>query len=122
MEKGNEKEMNKECLSNPLRAAYLIVHEKEPQGMNDWEIAKAVLEVLDDPNWINNDLAKECIYQIINQIGYPDEKIRKEIIAEVEYRARNIFPELSNVTEPHMDQIEYYYRKWKEKRWKEKRS
>ena len=100
----------------PLEDAYLKIHEKEPQGLQDWEIAKQIVEVLDDPNWIDSDLAKECLYTIVHEISYPDEEIKKSIILMAEEKARNVFPELSGIDEVHMDQIEYAYNKWNKER------
>lgn len=100
----------------PLENAYLKIHEKEPLGLQDWEIAKQIVEVLDDPNWIDPDLAKECLYRIVHEISYPNEETKKSVISMAEEKARSIFLELSEVDEVHMDQIEYVYNKWKQER------
>ncbi len=106
---------NKEkCPENPLVQAYRLIHEKEPGNLEDWQIARSVVEVLDDPNWIFFDLAKECIYYIVHSISYPDDKTKMSIVLMAEEKARNVFPELSMADEIHMDQIEYAYKKWKE--------
>lgn len=106
---------NKEKIKNPLAKAYFEIHQKEPYNLEEWQIAERIVEVLDDTNWINKDLAKECIYHIVHVLSYPDEKTRKEIILNAEEKARIVFPELANINEVHMDQIEYVYNKWKEK-------
>lgn len=98
---------------NPLAQAYLEIHNKEPEGLEDWQIAERIVEVLDDPNWISPDLAKECVYRIVHLVSYPDDKTRIKIVLMAEEKARNVFPELSNIDEVHMDQIEYVYNKWK---------
>ncbi|MBU1159705.1 hypothetical protein KKD04_00795 [Patescibacteria group bacterium] len=107
---------NKEKYSeNPLVQAYRLTHEKEPSGLEDWQIAKNIVEILDDANWISSGLAKECIYHIVHLISYPDNKTKMNIVMMAEEKARNVFPELSMADEVHMDQIEYVYNKWKEK-------
>lgn len=107
---------NKEkCPENPLIQAYRLIHEKEPEGLEDWQIAQSIVEILDDSNWISSDLAKECVYRIVHSISYPDNETKMNIVLMAEEKARNVFPELSMVDEVHMDQIEYVYRKWKEK-------
>ena len=101
---------------SPLENAYLKIHEKESEGLEDWEIAKQIVEVLDDPNWIDPDLAKECLYSIVHEISYPDEETKKSVILMAEEKARNVFPELSEIDEVHMDQIEYAYNKWRQEK------
>ncbi len=96
-----------------LKKAYLSIHEKEPPELQDWEMARQIVEVLDDPNWIDPALAKECIYLIVHKISYPDEKTKNNIILMAEEKARNVFPELYKVDEVHMDQIDYAYNKWR---------
>lgn len=106
---------NKEETKNPLSEAYFEIHQKEPYNMEEWQIAEQIIEVLDDTNWINQDLAKECIYRIVHILSYPDDETRKKIVLSAEEKARTVFPELANIDEVHMDQIEYIYNKWKEK-------
>jgi len=103
---------------NPLIQAYLLIHGKSPQNLEDWQIAQRIVEVLDDPNWISPDLAKECVYRIIHTISYPDIETSKNIILMAEEKAKGVFPELSKIDEVHMDQVEYVYNKWKEKQTK----
>lgn len=106
---------NKEKIKNPLVRAYFEIHGKEPYNLKEWQIAEQIVEVLDDANWVNQDLAKECVYQIVHVLSYPDDETRKDIILSAEEKARAVFPELANINEVHMDQIEYVYNKWKEK-------
>ncbi len=95
-----------------LYKAYISVHGKEPAGLADWEIAKAILEVLDAPEWLSNELARECIYQIVQVVEYPDDEVRIRIVAQAEESARDIFPELKNVSGGiHMDLIGYLHDK-----------
>lgn len=105
---------------DPLVEAYKLIHEKDPTGLREWEIARAVVEVLDDPNWISNELARECIYKITHGVEYPDDAARINIVLAAEEKAGFVFPELRNINEIHMDQIEYTYAKWKERNNNEK--
>lgn len=95
------------CLYN----AYMAVHEKPPLGLQDWEIADSIKEVLDDPRWIPNSLARECIYTIVCLLDFPDRAIRERIIYVAEEAARKVFPELAHIDEVHMDQVEWAYQK-----------
>ncbi|MEK7149407.1 MAG: hypothetical protein AAB757_00280 [Patescibacteria group bacterium] len=108
------KQSSEKTLDLSLIEAYKKVHGKDPEGLEEWEMAKGILEVLDNPNWVSEDLAKECIYKIVHVVKYPDDEERTKIVLGAEYRAKNIFPELKNINEVHMDQIEYAYNKWKE--------
>jgi len=71
---------------------------------------------LGDENWMPADLSKECLFSIVHAVSYPDDKTRINIVSYAEEKARGIFSELSNIDEVHMDQIEYYYNKWKSKK------
>lgn len=111
MEKVQSKENFPE---NPLTQAYLEIHNKKPEGLEEWQIAQDIVEVLGDPDWVSPNLAKECLYRIVHSINYPDDKTRIGIVLAAEERAREVFPALSDINEVHMDQIEYVYNKWKE--------
>ncbi len=104
---------NKEEIQNPLARAYFEIHQKKPYDIEEWQIAEQIIEVLDDHAWIDSDLAKECIYRIVHVLSYPDDETRKRIVLNAEEKARTVFPELANIDEVHMDQIEYAYNKWK---------
>lgn len=108
----NEKEKSS---VNPLGQAYFLIYNKEPEKMEDWEIAQNIVEVLDDSQWVSSDLAKECIYRIVHLLSYPNDETKKKIILMAEEKSKGVFPELSNIDEVHMDQIEYAYNEWKEK-------
>ena len=116
MENKENIQSTEKFLQNPLAQAYLKIHNKEPEGLEEWQIAEGVVEVLDDQNWISPDLAKECVYRIVHAISYPDEKTKRNIILMAEEKARNVFLELSGIDEVHMDQIEHAYNKWKGKK------
>lgn len=110
----NPKIDNEKYLTNPLVEAYRLIHKKEPENLNEWEIAQAIIEVLDNPAWVPDDLAKECIHRIVQEVSYPNNEARRDIVSFAEEKARTIFPELFKIDEVHMDQVDYVYRKWKE--------
>ncbi len=107
----------KEVFKNYLTKVYKLVHNKEPIGLENWQIAEKVIEVLDNQNWVPNDMAKECIFEIVHgEVEYPDDDTKQRIILAAEDSAPSIFPELAHITGGvHMDQIEYLYYKWKKK-------
>lgn len=72
-----EKKEQEILQASPLELAYAKIHEKECGKLQEWEVAKRVVEVLDDPNWIDSDLAKECVYAIVHEISYPDDETKK---------------------------------------------
>lgn len=105
---------------NPLRRAYELAHEKEPDPkLSDLELAESIIEVIDNPNWIPRDLAIECSMRIMdlrNKSAQDLDDRGREVILDLENgRIQNIFPELSGIDEVHMDQIEVAYRKYQEK-------
>ena len=99
--------------ANPLLEAYKLIHRKDPVGLREWEIARSIIEVIDNQAWVPDDLAKECVYCIVHAVDYPDDKTRKDIVSFAEEKARLVFPELAGINEVHMDQIDSVYRKWK---------
>lgn len=111
MENKENIQSTEKFLQNPLAQAYLKIHNKEPEGLEEWEIAQSIVEVLDDSNWVSSDLAKECVYRIVHSVHYPDDKTRIRIVLMAEEKARKVFPELADIDEVHMDQIEYEYNK-----------
>lgn len=94
-----------------LREAYETIHNKKtPEDLKDWEIAERIVEVLDDPDWVKIELARECIQEIVNgNIRYPGREKQIEIVLAAEDAARKVFPELSHIDEVHMADIERAY-------------
>lgn len=102
----------KETLNKNFVEAYKSAFQKEPVGLENWQIAKKILEVLDNPDWVPNSLAQDCIYEIVQGgLIYPNEEIKLKTILAAEESAPRIFPGLKNITDVHMDQIEAEYRK-----------
>lgn len=94
-----------------LREAYEAIHNKKtPEDLKDWEIAERIVEVLDDRDWVLEELTRECIQEIVNgSIRYPCRKKQIEIVLAAEDAARKVFPELSHIDEVHMADIERAY-------------
>lgn len=108
---------NKEDIpKNPLDKAYSLIRGKDVGDLKDWQKAQTVIEVLGDANWLPADLSKECLYNIVHTVSYPDKETKTRIILQAEGKAGDVFSELSSVDEVHMDQIEYVYDKWKDKK------
>lgn len=65
---------------NPLKKVYILVHNKEPENLSDWQIVQKIVEVLDDQDWVPSDLAKECLYKIVHmdQIEYLYNKWKRD--------------------------------------------
>lgn len=109
----NQNLEQKESQQNPLIEAYQLVHRESPRDKEDWQIAERIIEVLDSPDWIPSDLAKECLYYITHSVSYPDNETKRKIVLSAEEIAGDIFSELAGINEVHMDQIDYVYNKWK---------
>lgn len=116
MEKINSADGIESYAKNPLDKAYTMIHGEGVGDLEDWQKAQRIIEVLGDSNWLPNDLSKECLYNIVHAVSYPDDNTRIKIILHAEEKARDIFQELSGIEEVHMDQIEYVYNKWKAKK------
>jgi len=97
---------------NVLGRAYFQVHNEYPWGLEQWQMAERIVEVLDDPTWIPKDLARECVQLIVNMIMYPDRATRERIVYAAEEASRKVFPELVGIDEVHMDQVQYVYDRW----------
>ena len=64
---------------------------------------------------LSEDLAKECIFRIVNHTSFPDDELTRHIVGLAEDKAVELFPELEGI-DPHMDviahlEIKYYERK-----------
>lgn len=109
-----EEKPSHEGVAQYLIEAYRLIYKKYPDGMQAWQIAGSIIEALDDPAVISNDLAKECIFEITNgRIVWPDDVTRIDIVTFAEEAARVVFPELAHSDEVHMAEIEYVYNEWK---------
>lgn len=108
--------LNKEDYSEkPLDKAYKLISGRDADGLEDWQKAKMIIEVLGDKNWLPEDLSKECLYRIVHTISYPDKETKTKIILYAEDKAGDVFSELGGIDEVHMDQIDYIYNQWKDK-------
>ncbi|MCR4275592.1 MAG: hypothetical protein NUV83_02455 [Candidatus Wolfebacteria bacterium] len=111
--KENKKPEQKKIVNESLVKAFELIHGAKPQETENWQIARRIVEVLDEPSQIPPDLAKECIYLITNAIEYPSDEIRINIVLMAEEKASKVFSELGHIDEVHMADIERAYYNWK---------
>src|SRR5262249_3096575 len=91
-------------MDETLKRAYKLVSDSNPSPeMLDWEIAAFVLERFNVPR-LGEDLAKECIFRIVNHISYPDQETTNRIVARAEGFAGELWDDLGD--EPHMADLE----------------
>ena len=92
-------------MANHLNEAYEILFNHSPNSaLSDWQIAEAVLDNFNVPK-LGEKLAKECIYQVVNHIAYPDQESTRRIVSRAEGFATELWDDLPD--EPHMAEIEY---------------
>jgi len=91
-------------VNHVLNQVYKVVFGFGPEiGIEDWQIAEKLLDHFDVPR-LGEKLAKECIYQIVNHICYPDQETGMRIVSRAEGLASELWDNLSD--EPHMAEIE----------------
>lgn len=98
-----------------LKKAYRAIFGREPSaGQADWQMAEEIVNHWDVPK-LGEDLAKECLFEIILHVTYPDFETTRAIVGHAEELSTELFPELAN-HDPHMDTIEVlerkYHKKW----------
>lgn len=96
-----------------LNKAYKVIFEKEPESQKaDWELAREILLNWNVPK-MGEDLAKECIFEIIGHVQYPNQEKTTEIVGMAEDKAGELFPEIGE-HDPHMDVIEWLEMKYRQ--------
>ncbi len=93
-----------------LKKSYKILFGKEPNNLDDWQIAKAVINDFNVKE-LGDNLSKEVIFEIVNHTNFPNSEITREIVGKTEGMATELFDELKYTNEPHMAEIEYL--EWK---------
>lgn len=73
----NKKEISEKHIE-PLSEVYREIYDKNPDKMEEWQIAQSILEVLDNPEWVSEKIAKECLYKIVQVVRYPNDETRKK--------------------------------------------
>lgn len=100
---------------NTLRKAYQIIFGKEPEAEKpEWQMAKEIMENWNVPK-LGEDLAKECLFEIILRVPHPDDEITREVVGRAENFAEELFEELAG-HDAHMDAIEVLERNYWEKK------
>ena len=105
-------------MNQTLARAYKIIFGHEPTiDLKDWQIAAQILRRWNVPK-IGEDLAKECIFIIVNHIEYPSEEMTRVIVGEAEHKGVELFPEIG-VRDPSMDVYEWLENRYWESKKKE---
>jgi hypothetical protein len=87
-----------------LSEAYdLIFSRRPPEHMPDWQLAERILDTFNVP-LLGEELARRCIFRIVNHIEYPDRQTTVRLVGRAESYAGELWPDLSD--EPHMADIE----------------
>jgi len=86
-----------------LARAYEVIFDLKPvPRMSDWMMALMILNKFDVPK-LGEELAKQCIFQIVNHIEYPNNGITQTVVGQAEGLATELWDGLPD--EPHMNQI-----------------
>ena len=97
-----------------LREAYRKIFGTDPDPkIPEWELAREVMGHWDVPK-LGEDLARECIFRIVNHVIFPTDELTREIAGSAEDKSLELFPELEGV-DPHMDVIAHLERKYHER-------
>src|SRR3989344_6094034 len=98
-------------MNHVLKKAYLILFGREPDAHQpDWQIAEEIVSHWDVQK-LGEVLARECLFEIILHVAYPNFEITRAIVGHAEELATELFDELANL-DPHMDVIEVLEKKY----------
>jgi hypothetical protein len=98
-------------MNEVLGRAYMFIFGiRPPSSLPDWLMAEMILNKFDVPK-LGEELAKQCIFQIVNHISYPDHATTRLVVGHAENLATELWDELPD--EPHMAQIAYLERIFK---------
>ena len=87
-----------------LREAYEIIFAAAPDASAEtWQIAEAILDNFDVPK-LGEDLARRCIFRIVNHVHYPDRLTTTRLVGRAESFATELWDDLPD--EPHMADLE----------------
>lgn len=96
-----------------LAEAYKKISGKDPEPtISEWELARDIMARWSVPK-LGEDLARECIFRIVNHVVFPTSELTKETVGIAEDRATELFPELEGV-DPHMDVLAHLEHKYHE--------
>jgi hypothetical protein len=93
-----------------LKAYTNIFGTKPDPALKEWELAQAIMTHWNVPA-LGEDLARECIFRIVNHTEFPSPEITKEVVGLAEDKAPELFPELEGI-DPHMDVIAHLERQY----------
>lgn len=102
-------------MDQALSQAYKILLDRYPDNdMPEWMVASEVTNKW-DTRLLGEDLARECIFRIVNHTIFPTQDKTREIVGIAESRATELFPELEGV-DPHMDVMAHLERIYHERK------
>lgn len=101
-------------MNSILKKSYQLIFGREPDSPRpDWQIAEDIIKNWDVPK-LGEELSKECIFEIVGRVTYPDFETTRRIVGHAEELSTELFPELANL-DPHMDVIEFLEKKYHER-------
>lgn len=107
-------------MDKAILRAYTIINGSEPAlEMAEWQAAEYILNNMDVPR-LGEDLAKECLFRIINYTSFPDRELTRSIVGVAEEKISEFYPELGIQDHVHMDVVAELERKYWEEKEKEK--
>lgn len=99
------------------KAYAILFGNKQDPLLKRWEKAKEIAYNWNVPK-LGEEIAKECVFEIVNHVSFPDSPTTKEIVGRIEHFATELFPELEGI-DSSMDVIlflEYKYRNKEKKK------
>lgn len=82
----------------------ILFGSRSADELKEWQLAREVLGGWNVPK-LGEDLAKKCLFEIINHVRFPNNDLTREIVEIAEDKAEELFPELEG-RDPHMAVIE----------------
>lgn len=94
--------LKNDMIDEYLEKAYTALLGKEPDGLEEWVVAKEIMQNYDGRK-LTEDFWQEVFFVIINHIQYPNKEVTNAIVGAAE----DMYSELMGVVdEPHMAAVE----------------
>jgi hypothetical protein len=97
-------------MSTILSEAYRKLFDRDPKDLQEWEIAKSVMNGWNVPV-LGEELAKQVIFRVVNHVQFPSQEITTEVVLKAENMATELF-EGEVTDEPHMAELAVLERKY----------
>lgn len=104
-------------MDKAIAEAYAKIYNRSPDSeAEEWQAALEIINHWDVP-LLGENLAKECLFRIINHTPFPDEVLTKSIVGVAEEKILELFPELGWQDHVHIDVVANLERKyWEQKK------